>query len=344
MDPILRIALTGVALALGLGLEGVMQVFVIVPMITSVFSVIWLLRMMHGIHGKPVYEPRKLLRFSSVSWVGNASMQMLYWADSLLLARFVDPSQIAIYQVASRLVWMMGFVMTPINQSFAPRIADLWTRREWEALKRTYVAAAGWIQRLAVPFFVTLVLFAPELLRVFGPGYTAGVFVTVVLAVAKCTDVGTGPCGVMLNQGGQNLRGTVDTVLAVVIDLGLDLILIPRWGINGAAVAWAIAIVSLNVARVFQVRRWVVRTFPFSAESARALVALGISAAAALPVRLLTSGTTALFLGPTVVFASYAAAMLVLGLPEDDRIVVNEIRRQLPAPFGRRGVRPVNSV
>jgi O-antigen/teichoic acid export membrane protein len=186
------------------------------------------------------------------------------------------------------------------------------------------------MQRLAAPAFIVLVVFAPELLAIFGPGYTVGVFVTVVLAIAKTSDVATGPCGVMLNQGGENLRGTLINVVAVVVAISLDLVLIPHHGIRGAAVAWGIALVLANVARVLAVRGHVVAAFPFERSVWRTVVAMLVAGGAGVLSRFLVPGEWTLLVSLPTVAATYGAVMLLLGLPAEDRLVLANIRG-LPA-------------
>jgi O-antigen/teichoic acid export membrane protein len=63
-------------------------------------------------------------------------------------------------------------------------------------------------------------------------------------------------CGlvdVVLITVGKTTWNLLDTLLAFVVNVGVDLLLIPRFGITGAAIGWALAIVVRNVAALVQV-------------------------------------------------------------------------------------------
>src|SRR5207342_528750 len=169
------------------------------------------------------------------------------------------------------------FAMSPISQSLAPRIADLTRRKELRRLAIAYQAAASWMLRFSLPFFAIILIFPRPLLGLFGTGYGAGAAVTVILAFGKLTDVATGPCGTMLNQAGLNKLALMDNMAALVLNVGLNFLLIPHLGIRGAALAWTISLVLVNAVRAIQVRRRIVPAWPFGEGTPKALAAFAWS-------------------------------------------------------------------
>jgi Polysaccharide biosynthesis C-terminal domain len=66
----------------------------------------------------------------------------------------------------------------------------------------------------------------------------------------------TGPCSVVLVMGGKSIWALVNSGVALVVDVALNFILIPKFGMTGAAIAWGVAILVNNLIAVYQVRRF----------------------------------------------------------------------------------------
>ena len=340
LDPVLRVVLTAAAISSGSGLDGVLRAFVVVPYITAVLALIWLAVLMRGPRIAARFESGEIMRFASVAWLATFTTQALLWVDQLILPLYVSSAELAIYSVATSVVVLATFAMSPISQSLAPRVADLTRRRELRRLGIAYKAAASWMLRFALPFFAIIFIFPRPLLGVFGTGYGLGATVTVILAFGKLTDVATGPCGTMLNQAGLNKLSLLDNVVALAINIGLNFLLIPEYGIRGAAVAWTISLVLVNAARALQVRRYIVPVWPFSDGTPKALAAFAWSVLAALVVRELVDGSPRkeLYIATPVVFGLYITLVVALGLTAEDRLVLGDLtsilrrRRRAPRP------------
>lgn len=320
-EPVTRIGLTAVLLAAGLGLEGAMIALVVSNLAAAVLAAGALRRLMGGRSAPRAYNVRLLFTFSSVSWLSSLASTGLLWADTILIGALRTSSEVGIYNVATRLVTLATFVMAPINAAFAPRIADLYQRGRAGSLSDTYQVATSWILRLSLPAFIVLVAFPDDLLSTFGKGFAAGATVTVVLALGKLIDAGTGPCGLMLNMAGRPVLQMLDNVAVLVINIALNVWLIPRHGILGAAVAWAVALGLVNLLRVRQVFV-TMRMLPFDRGVGKGVLAGAGAFLAAVVVRRATDPPLEVILGLTVVVVGYLALILLLGLTTEDRLIL----------------------
>jgi O-antigen/teichoic acid export membrane protein len=334
--PGLRLALTLGLLASGSGLRGVMVALLITQVIGAVLALAALRRLVGPARALPPprYQIREIFSFSMVSWVASLASNGLLWADTILLGLYLPSAEVGRYQIVSRLVLMASLAMAPVNASFAPRIADLYRRGMTESLRRTYAAATSWILRISLPGFVVVAVFSRELTRMFGKGFGVGAVVVIVLVVGKLTDAATGPCGLMLNQSGRVALNMADNVGVLVANVALNLYLIPRYGLLGSAVAWMVSLVLVNAARVWQV--WAsMGMLPFDSASGKGLIAALAALVVALAVAAVASGPVALLVGAPVTLGVYAGALVLLGLPEDDRMLIKQLKRR-----GKPGVSP----
>ncbi|MEH0931187.1 oligosaccharide flippase family protein [Micromonospora sp. CPCC 205558] len=338
-EPAARLVLTALALALGAGLTGAFWALVVASWSAAGLALVALARMLRRVPAaRPAYRPGELFRFSTVSWVSSLSSTGLIWVDALLLGFFdYGPDAIGVYHVATRLVTIAVFVLAPVNASFGPHLAHLYHQGRLDEVRRIYRVATGWVLRLSLPAFVALLVFPEQLLRlVGGPGLAGGAAVTVVLALGQLVNAATGPCGTLLNMSGRVSVNMMDNLAALLLNVLLNLWLIPAYGILGAAVAWAVSLAAVNIARVWQVRAQV-HTVPVTAGMVKGLVAALVAMGVGFGVRWLVEGATAqVAIGLAVIVAVYLAAVLALGLSREDVMVLRSVTRR----GGRRAADP----
>jgi len=319
-----RLVLTVGLLAGGSGVHAVMGVLLFTNVLGAGLALAALRRLAGRREARPRYQLREIFSFSLVSWLASLASNGLLWADTILLGLYLQSADVGRYQIASRLVLMATLAMTPINASFAPRIADLYRRGRTVSLQRTYAVATSWILRLSLPALVVVAVFSTQLAHVFGKAFTVSHWVILALVAGKLTDAATGPCGLMLNQSGRVALNMVDNVGVLVLNVALNLYLIPRHGLVGSAVAWMVSLVAVNVARVLQVRS-TMGMLPFDAASGKGFVAALAALVGALTMAAVVPGRLVLWFGAPVTLALYGATLVLLGLPSDDRILLQQM-------------------
>jgi O-antigen/teichoic acid export membrane protein len=327
-EPAFRVVLTVALLAMDYGLKGAMVALLVTNAVAAVLAGVALRRLTGPLADPPRYVLRELFGFSAVSWVASLAGTGLVWADTIVLGIYRSAREVGVYSVATRLTLLATVVLSALTSAFAPQIADLYRRGNLDRLSSLYRVVTSWILRLSLPAFVVLVVFPKPLLRIFGPGFAAGAAVTVILAAGQLFDVATGPTGYMLVMSGRPILTMANNVCALVLNIGLNVYLIPRHGIRGAAIAWALSIALINVAKVAQV--WLtMRMLAFDAGFVKGCVAGAASFVAGVGVHLALPGLPGLMVGTCVVVAVHAAVLLVLGLHEEDRVVLRKLGERM---------------
>src|SRR5207245_8517272 len=159
----------------------------------------------------------------------------------------------------------------------------------------------------AWPVYIGLAIFSPFLLSLFGHDFRSGHTALTILACWMLVDMATGPVTVVLLMSGKSLWNLVNTTTSLTVNIVLNVLLIPKYGMTGAAIAWTASIVVNNVAPIIEI--WVfMRLHPLSVGSPIvALSALTCYGGLGLAVRHwlgLSAGT--LFLWAIAATACYA--------------------------------------
>ncbi len=317
LDGGLRFAAIGLVLALGLGLDGVAVAYTAAAVATAVASAIAARRFLVGTAVREQGGARGMLTFASYQWGAVIATVGLLWADTLLLGLWRPPAEVAVYSVATRTAALGMVFILPIGVAFQPVIARMYSLGETQRLASMYSFATKWATVLGCPPLAFVALFAtPILLLLYPDSYASGAWALALLAAAQTFNAASGPCGNVTTMIGRTDLVLLNTVVALVANLALNVLLIPPYGMIGAGAAWAVSVVLLNVLRLYQVWR-VLSIHPFHGWPARVSVALGGFTVAALVLRIWLTGTAPIIqLAVAGVLSGlvYVVMLLLLGL------------------------------
>lgn len=176
----------------------------------------------------------------------------------LLVGSIAGPTDAGIYRVAVRGADLVAFALAGVNAAIAPRLARLHAMGDVAALRRLLRVAALASLAWALPVAALLIGFATWILTtIFGAEYAVGAASLSILCLGQVVNAATGPVGLLLNMSGRERVTARGHATALAVGLVAGLLFIPRWGVEGAAAASALSMVTWNLV--------------FAVEAARAL-------------------------------------------------------------------------
>lgn len=190
---------------------------------------------------------RSLLSYARYAWLGKLKTRAFGWMDTIVLAVFVSPTLIGIYEVSWNLASVFALVAVSVQSTLFPEFSELSTgesdgyERIHHYLNEGLVFAGVFI----IPGLFGAAVLGERVLRIYSPEFTQGVHILVLLVVAR----------LLAAYGDQfiNVVNAVDrpdiafriNVAFVVLNLVLNVVLVSTFGWIGAAVA---TLVSAGVA------------------------------------------------------------------------------------------------
>jgi O-antigen/teichoic acid export membrane protein len=221
-------------------------------------------------------NPRGFWRFTVPRAVSSLVSIMMQRLDIVLVAIMRGPALAAVYTAATRFLVLGQSGNTAVSRAAQPRFAELFAVDDRRGANLVYQATTAWLILLTWPLYLLAVAFAPLVLSLFGHSYSAGYSVMVVLGVALLASAATGQVDVVLITAGRSTWSLANGLLVLTTNVALDVALIPRYGILGAAIAWAIAITVSNLVPLAQLAV-VYRLHPFGRPTLAACVLAGVS-------------------------------------------------------------------
>jgi O-antigen/teichoic acid export membrane protein len=212
---------------------------------------------------------------------------------------------------------------------FAPIISDLHRRRENKELESLFKTVAKWVFSLSLPALLLMAIFSREIMAIFGSDFAVGATSLIVLSIGQLMNSVSGPLGVMIDMSGRSKLTLLTSVLIFLLQTGLCFLLIPQYGIMGAALAKAISVSFQRAIRLLQVHL-ILRMHPFRVEFLKPLFAGGVSwlvlSLVRIPVLQVDNLMLLLVLGSSIFLAIYGLTLYQLGLDEEDKVILKKIR------------------
>jgi O-antigen/teichoic acid export membrane protein len=195
---------------------------------------------------------REFWTFTSVRF-GAATLEVvLAWLGVLFLGALRSAEDAGVYAAASRYLVAGLLINAAVIGVIGPQLGELLAVENRERVRSVYQTATLWLILVTFPIYLLIAAFAPLLMGVFGPAFEEGASSLVVLALGMLPSMAAGPIMALLLMGGRSSWNLLDTALAVVVNAVLNVILIPSFGIVGAALAWGATVLVLNVLPVLQ--------------------------------------------------------------------------------------------
>ncbi len=270
--PVMRPVLVAGALALGLGTLAVALGWASPLAVAFVVGIMLLwklvLRARAAEPGSRRSPDRRAISSEFWRFAGPRALAAVFgititWLDVLLVGGFLHSTrQAGIYAAASRLSVLGASALSAVGMAIAPQVSQLATLGKIRDAESVFQVGTWWLMALTWPAYITLAVFAPFLLRIYGHGFAAGSAALAILCVAQLFNLGTGNVTIVLLMAGKSSWNMINAAAALAVNIGINIVLIPRLGITGAAIAWAASIVVNNLAAVLEVN-YLMKIRPF---------------------------------------------------------------------------------
>jgi len=213
-----------------------------------------------------------------------------------------------------------------------PLIAEIHDRSDAKRLGAFFRTTTQWTTTFNLPFLLILLLFPHQLLSIFGKGFESGATALGILAWANLAVFATGPVGVIIDMTGNTWVKFANSILLVGLAIVLNLVLIPPYGLVGAAVADLAANVLINVVRLGEV--WLLLGLhpygrPFLKPILAAVVAAGAGVATGRLLPAQHGPILEAVLGSVALSVVYVAMIVALGISAEDRALLGRVRTAL---------------
>ena len=204
---------------------------------------------------------KKMLSYSTILSVSipmlfSSSLALIMgWTDTIMLGMFRTEEEVGIYNVALRVSMITSLSLMAINTIAAPKFAEFWGKKDLEGLAKVAQQSTKLIFWTSFPILLLFLLFPKPILGIFGEEFKAGAIALMILTIGQFVNAASGSVGYILQMTGNQVYYQNVILIGNIINILMNFVLIPIYGITGAAIASAVSVVYLNIAFGYKVKK-----------------------------------------------------------------------------------------
>ena len=270
-----------VAIFLGVKVFGVAVSFLVATIITAfimllIFKYKIINKFFKKEKGNEIKSSIKEIFFHSLPLTVAAMVHtLLTWGDTVILGFFRSVAEVGVYSLVLPTAQLLALPVIASNTVLVPLISNLFAKRKNKEVTNVYKTATKWIFLMMVPLLVLILLFPQRIINtVAGSEFVAGYTALVILAIGVFIGSLATPANMILLSVNKTKLMMKNSIIAAIVNIVLNLILIPKHGLIGAAVAFLVSYVVLFLLRIYEVKT-ILKIEPFSIKMVY-IVILGI--------------------------------------------------------------------
>jgi len=202
-----------------------------------------------------VISTKSFFKSSLPILISSSVFILLTWIDKLFLGVYETESEIALFEVSAKIALVIGFTLEALNSILAPKISELFYKKDVFALQNTINFTSKINISISIFMFLLILSFPTQILSIFGESFKEGKTILLILATGKLISSLSGSVGIILQMTGNQQIYKRIMIMALFINLTLNLILIEPYGVIGVAIATSLTMIIWNLSAVIIIKK-----------------------------------------------------------------------------------------
>lgn len=251
LEKSIRLLAAFLLISFGLGIMGAAYSFLISEIFIFLVAILILEKKVFPIFRTKVkanHHIKELLDYSIPLMLSGIMVFMVAWADTLMLGYFKTASEVGIYNAAHPTAALMFILPTAIISLFLPVITELYTKKKTNEIKDIFKRVSRWIFFVSFPIFLMMLFFSKHIiLIIFGNDYISAAPVLSILIFGYLFYSINYTSNNILNMAKKTKTIFFITLMFVGSNILLNFLLIPPYGVIGAAIATSASFIIVSI-------------------------------------------------------------------------------------------------
>jgi O-antigen/teichoic acid export membrane protein len=334
-EPLLLLVAVVAAWRLGGGLRNLALAYLVTGAIVAALAVVACARVFGAAYLRQALGAERhpgFVRFALPLGGSDLMSAVLQRADTFIVATFAGLDALAVYTAAEYVTRIIANPRYLFDHVIAPVVSEALHMKDRARVRYNLALVTRWVVTASLPIAISVVVLRAEILRLYGGAFAGGSGTVVILALGNLIVGCLGLTPYVLAMGGRSRPFLLNNLGAAALNVALGVVLVPRFGITGGAIAVLISVTVFQVA--LTVEAWFLeRVHPFTMALTKPVAAALVMAAAEIALHA-TARVGAARVGLTVAggAGSYLAALIAFGLAPDERALLRRLRERLRPP------------
>ncbi len=208
------------------------------------------------IHKTPkVISSKALIKTASPMLFSGLLLYLLNWTDVIMLGIMTNEREVGIYNIAYKIGSVGFLVIVSVSTIITPKIAALYGSGNMKELQKLIHSSTRLISILTIPLVLVLVIGSDFVLSFFGENVIEGSTTLIIVSIGVLFSAIAGNVDQILNMTNNQIVLRNITIISFFINIIFNFILIPNFGIKGAAIASLISNVFINSVCVYYIKK-----------------------------------------------------------------------------------------
>lgn len=192
---------------------------------------------------------------SGALMMGTSMVQITNWSDTFILGIMDSTENVGVYNVALRIANLTSLSLLAFTSMSAPKFAEFYGNNDFKGLKKVTGQTTKLIFWSSIPFLIIILLFPSFIMGIFGEEFKAGWLTLIFIAIGQFVNAISGSVGSFLKMTGRQSFFRNMMSVTMIMSIGLNILLIPEYGINGVAFATMLTTIIKNISFVVYIKR-----------------------------------------------------------------------------------------
>lgn len=276
-------------------------------------------------------KTKELLYYSTPLMFSSVAVSIFGWADTFLLGYLKNVYEVGIYNVALPIAMLLSLAPVLFTQLFFPVINREYSKNNIKLIRELTKQIGKWIFIINLPFLIIAIFFPGVIINIlFGSQYLSGQIALILLAIgfffSSQSELSLSLLGMIKKS---NLR-LMDILITLGIDVFLCFLLIPKYGLTGAALATMISYILYTIIVIAQAYYYL-KIVPIRRKMLSILISGIISGAFVLIARnfIQVNILSLILVGMAFILLYIFLILITKSLDQHDLLVFNNIKNKI---------------
>ncbi|HEX7534537.1 MAG TPA: MATE family efflux transporter, partial [Syntrophales bacterium] len=197
---------------------------------------------------------REILQVSIPLLISVSMLQVMQWTNTIMLGIFASEQEVGIFHACSKIAALMSVPLHAVNTIAAPKFGEFYGKGEMANFKKVAIQSTRLIFWVSAPILLTVFLFPVQILGLFGPEFSYGRDALLLLSVGQFVSAISGSVGfILVMTGNQRIHKNI-TLFTSLSNIGLNWILVSKYGLIGAAISTMTSTIFWNLSMVLYIK------------------------------------------------------------------------------------------
>lgn len=236
---------------------GVIHAYTYATLGTCLISIItwWRFSKMKQGFYQPTLTWSQMLSESMPMMLTGSMFFILGWMDNIILGIFRSSEEVGMYDAAFKLSTLSAVVLLAINAIQAPVFSELYHKKEIGRLQKIIFKSNRVLFFTSLPLTAILCFFPELILGFLGEGFKGAWLALILLSIGNFINSITGSIGILLQMTGHQKQYNKIITSTAIGSIILNFILVPQFGLVGAAISSSSAKIIQNLLSVFYAKK-----------------------------------------------------------------------------------------